>query len=84
MQLFPNKRLGAPAMTSSIEDCLIALESRLAHHERTAEDLSDVLAAQQKTIDILTLQVRRLTDRVRELEVGHERSPQDDKPPPHY
>lgn len=72
-------------MNSLPEDRLIALESRLAHFERMADDLSDVVAEQTQRIDLLTQQIRRLRDRVRELESGATtRSPQDDKPPPHY
>lgn len=71
-------------MDTSFEDRLIALESRLAHHERMADEMSDVLAGQQRAIDLLTAQLLRLRDRMRDVELGSERSPQDDKPPPHY
>jgi SlyX protein len=63
---------------------LIALESRLSHHEVMAEDLSEVVAQQARTIDLLTVQLRRLQERLREAEAGMPTSPQDDKPPPHY
>jgi SlyX protein len=66
------------------EQRLIALESRLTHHERMAEEMSDVIADQQRAIDVLTLQVRRLGERLREMAAGWSPSPQDDKPPPHY
>jgi len=74
-------------MTNAIDDMqqrLIALETRLTHHERMAEELSDVLAEQQRTIDLLTAQLRRLNDRMREMAAGWSSSPQDDRPPPHY
>lgn len=70
--------------TDSLEERLATLESRLAHHERMAEDLSDVLADQYRIVDILMVQVRRLTERVRELEAGPVRAAEDEKPPPHY
>ena len=63
---------------------LIALEIRLAHHERMAEEVSDVLAEQQRAIDLLTAQLRRLTGRLQEMAAGWSPSPQDEKPPPHY
>lgn len=66
------------------EQRLIELETRLSHHEKMAEDLSDVLAEQQRTIDLLTVQLRRLTERMRDMAAGWSPSPQDDKPPPHY
>lgn len=67
-----------------LEARLVELEMRLAHHERMAEELSDVIADQGRTIDRLTLQMRRLIERLLEVEAGGQRSPQDDKPPPHY
>ncbi|HYG89078.1 MAG TPA: SlyX family protein [Azospirillum sp.] len=71
-------------MDEAAEHRLIELETRLAHHERMAEELSSVLFEQSRAIDLLTAQVRRLKERVIALEQGHERSPQDDRPPPHY
>jgi SlyX protein len=61
---------------------LTELELRLAHHERMAEDLSAVLIEQQKTVDLLRLQVTHLRERIGLLE--RERTQQDDRPPPHY
>jgi SlyX protein len=71
-------------MDDVVENRLIELEMRIAHHERMAEELSSVIADQGRTIDMLTERVRRLVERTRELEAGWDRSPQDDKPPPHY
>jgi len=71
-------------MTEAEEERLIALESRLAHHERMAEEISDVLVEQGRTIDRLTFEVRRLRDRLREMEATPARAPQDEPPPPHY
>jgi len=74
-------------MTTEPDDMrerLIALETRLAHYERMAEEMSDVMADQQRAIDMLTLQLRRLSERMRDMAAGWSPSPQDDKPPPHY
>ncbi|HYH37278.1 MAG TPA: SlyX family protein [Azospirillum sp.] len=71
-------------MDKAVERRLIDLESRLAHHERMAEELSSVVFEQGRAIDLLTAQVRRLKERIAMLEAGAERSPQDDRPPPHY
>jgi SlyX protein len=74
-------------MTTAPDDMhqrLIALETRLTHHERMADEMSDVLAEQQRTIDLLTAQLRRLGERMRDMAAGWSPSPQDDKPPPHY
>jgi SlyX protein len=66
------------------EDRLIALETRLAHQERMAEEISEVLAEQARVIARLTLQLRQMHDRVGQMEVDGGSSPQDDRPPPHY
>ncbi len=71
-------------MTDISQTQLTELESRLAHHERMAEDLSAVVTEQGRAIDGLTLQLRRLTDRIAELEAGGSSAPPDDQPPPHY
>jgi SlyX protein len=71
-------------MNEEDERRMIALESRLAHHERMAEELSQVVAEQGRKIDQLTRQSQRLVERLREVEAGWEGSPQDDNPPPHY
>ncbi len=71
-------------MSDPNETRITELERRLALYERMAEELSAVLAEQDKRIDILTRQVRRLTGRLLDLEAGWEPSPQDEKPPPHY
>jgi SlyX protein len=71
-------------MDKAVERRLIDLETRLAHHERMAEELSAVVFEQGRAIDLLTAQVRRLKERIGMLEAGSERSPQDDRPPPHY
>ncbi|MBI5164143.1 MAG: SlyX family protein [Magnetospirillum sp.] len=71
-------------MSSDIEQRLIAVETRLAHFEQMAEDLSAVMAAQAGTLDTLKAHLRLLRERVGELEAGPSGSPQDEKPPPHY
>lgn len=72
-------------MTESLESRIVELERRLALHERMAEELSSVVAEQARTIDALTLRVRKLLERLQTVEaVAWDRSPQDDQPPPHY
>lgn len=71
-------------MDKAVERRLIDLETRLAHHELMSEELSSVAFEQGRVIDQLTAQVRRLKERILLLESGAERSPQDDRPPPHY
>ena len=83
----PNGRdaaAGSPKVGDDIELRLIALESRFCHQERMAEEMSDVVARQARTIDGLTAQVRVLQERLAEILAGWPRSPQDESPPPHY
>ncbi|HEY4133653.1 MAG TPA: SlyX family protein, partial [Alphaproteobacteria bacterium] len=54
----------------------------LAHAERTAEDLSGIVAKQASQIDLLNRKVAALTQRLQDA--PWESSPQDSKPPPHY
>jgi len=72
-------------MTDTLEDRLIALECRLAHHERMAEEISDVMVSQGRMIDVMSAEIRRLRARLGEIESGgSQRLPQDEPPPPHY
>jgi SlyX protein len=59
-----------------------ALEARIAHQDRTIEDLNQAVLDQWKQIDALTRQVARLLGRVQEVEDGA--APPPDRPPPHY
>ncbi|MFC7332759.1 SlyX family protein [Rhodocista pekingensis] len=71
----------APA--SALAARVTELEIRLTHQDRMLEELSDVVAAQARTIDTLTLRLRLVTERLRDAESWRP-SPQDEKPPPHY
>jgi SlyX protein len=71
-------------MSSKSDTRLTELESRLAHHEHNADEISEVLAEQARVIDELSQRLRRLNDRVAALEAGGAGAPPDDRPPPHY
>jgi SlyX protein len=59
------------------------VEAHLAHQQVTIRELSDVAAAQWKTIDALQQRVAALTDQLRAAQSGA-LSPADERPPPHY
>jgi uncharacterized coiled-coil protein SlyX len=65
--------------TEELTRRVIDLELRFMKLQRFADDLSGVVAEQQKTIDVLMNQLRRLTVRSVDAEDG----PSGD-PPPHY
>lgn len=62
-----------------------ALEEQIAHLTRTVEDLSDVVARQQREIDGLTRRLALLIEREAEREYdGGGTIPLADQKPPHY
>lgn len=66
-------------------DGLEALESRIAHLLRAVDDLSDVVAAQGREIDLLNRRVAMLLAREAEREAeGEGAAPPDDQRPPHW
>ena len=67
-----------------MEERLTEIEIRLTHFEHTIDELSDVIARQDQTMDLMAQQIRRLQERLREMASGWQPSPQDEKPPPHY
>jgi SlyX protein len=64
----------------SLEPRVVDLEMRFMRLERFAHELSEVVAQQQKTIDVLTAEVRRLRERA--LDEGDAVAPAEK--PPHY
>ena len=70
---------------TELQQRITTLEIRLAHFEQMADELSEVIARQDRTIDIMGVKLQRLIEQLRSVESsGGERSPQDDRPPPHY
>ncbi len=63
---------------------LDSLEERVAHLIRAVEDLSDVVAAQGRTIDTLTRRVQMLMEREAEREAMGLGSAEANVPPPHW
>ena len=65
---------------SDLEARLVDLELRFMTIERYTQELSDVVAAQQRTIETLTRDTKRLAARL--SDTGEAAPP--DAPPPHY
>uniref|UniRef100_UPI0040476030 SlyX family protein n=1 Tax=Yoonia sp. TaxID=2212373 RepID=UPI0040476030 len=61
------------------------LEEKIAHLTRTVEDLSDIVTAQQKAIDLSTRRLAMLMEREagREMDAGGS-VPLADQRPPHW
>ncbi|MEJ0075425.1 MAG: SlyX family protein [Alphaproteobacteria bacterium] len=60
-----------------------ALEIRMAHQDRTIDDLNTAVRDQWERIDRLTKQIERMVDRLQRVE---DSGPPDgsEPPPPHY
>ncbi len=61
-----------------------ALEVRVAHQERTIEDLNKAVTEQWAQIDALRRLVDGLLDRVQEMEGNRDPDGAPEPPPPHY
>lgn len=70
--------------TESLSARIDTLEMRVAHQERTIEDLNATVVAQWKQIDALTRQLSNLLDRVQEAEHRAIAGGAPEPPPPHY
>ncbi|MEK1837642.1 SlyX family protein [Pseudomonas sp. NPDC089918] len=67
----------------SLEERVTDLESQLAFQDDTIQALSDVLAAQQRMVERLQLQMAALLKRQEEM-AGQFESFEEEAPPPHY
>ena len=65
-------------------DDLTPIEERLAHLLRAVEDLSDVVARQEREIARLSARVGLLMEREAEREADNGTVPLADQRPPHY
>lgn len=63
---------------------LDSIEEKLAHLERAVNELSDVVARQQKELDRALERGQRLTDKLAALESDFGPSPTAHEKPPHY
>jgi SlyX protein len=64
-------------------DRLTEIEERLAHLARSVEDLSDVVARQEREIGTLTRRLTLLMEREAERQ-AETQAPLADRPPPHW
>jgi len=63
----------------------LSLEERIAHLTRTVDDLSDIVARQEREIATLTRRVEMLMSREAERELGEGGTvPLADQRPPHW
>lgn len=61
-----------------------ALETQVAHQDRTIEDLNATITGQWKQIETLTRQVKRLDEQLQDVRASAGSPGEQDPPPPHY
>ncbi len=78
-------RAAIPACYDNAMTDITHLEEKIAHLTRTVEDLSDIVTAQQKAIDLSTRRLAMLMEREagREMDAGGS-VPLADQRPPHW
>ena len=69
---------------SPFPERLAAIEEKLAHLERAVNELSDVVARQQKELDRATDRHQRLMDKMAAMESDLGASATTEEKPPHY
>lgn len=67
-----------------MESRLTELESRTAFQDHALQELSDVVARQQREIDQLRLQLESLRAQLAALATAGSAHPAEEPPPPHY
>lgn len=60
------------------------METRIAFQDSTIQDLSDIVASQQKEIERLLLAVAALEEQVRSITPSLVADQAEEVPPPHY
>ena len=61
-----------------------ALETRLAHQDRTVEELNETITGQWKEIENLNRQIARLGAQVQDIQDRTPSAGEAEQPPPHY
>ncbi len=69
--------------TGPLGERIDELEIRIAHQDRAIEDLNATITAQWKEIETLMLELRRLRERVQEMDDASIPA-LPESPPPHY
>jgi SlyX protein len=63
---------------------LETIEAKLAHIELAVQQISDVVARQQRELDLVLARAQRLTERLQALDENSGASATDYEKPPHY
>ena len=67
-----------------LENRIIELETKISYQEHLIQELNDVITHQQKQIDALELQMKRIQDHLKNSSSSQIARPEEEVPPPHY
>ncbi len=67
-----------------MDDRLVELESRLAFQDHTIQELNDVITQQQQQLDLLRVEVERLKQQIKEIDLLQTAPASEEALPPHY
>ncbi len=63
---------------------MIELETKLSYQDHMIQELNDVVTRQQKQIDALEIELRRVREHLKSSSSSQIARPEEDVPPPHY
>ncbi len=67
-----------------MEKRMIELETKLSYQDHMIQELNDVVTRQQKQIDTLEIELRRVREHLKSSSSSQIARPEEDVPPPHY
>ncbi len=67
-----------------MENRIIELETKISYQEHLIQELNDVVTHQQKQIDALELEIKRIRDHLKGTSSSQIARPEEEVPPPHY
>ena len=67
-----------------MEDRIEHLEIKLSFQDDTVQALSDIVARQDREIELLKLEIKMLKEKFQEIRVSAVKPQEEETPPPHY
>ncbi|MCF7821023.1 MAG: SlyX family protein [Mariprofundaceae bacterium] len=67
-----------------MENRIIELEAKLSYQEHMIHELNEVVTRQQKQIDLLESEMKRIQDHLKATSTSQIARPEEEVPPPHY
>jgi SlyX protein len=67
-----------------LEKHIIELETKVSYQDHIIQDLNDVVTRQQKQVDALEVELRRIREHLKSGESSQIARPEEEVPPPHY